>query len=211
MTGVTHPPRPQPTKETQVSEPPSTSLPPRREQGPTPSFNPTQTPLTTANDRSGPYQTRLRSHPTWPWTYSVRGLRKYQHDSNRDYTGTHHPPRGRNHESHGTHFLCRRGLSNFTAPGNAAGIQALASYIIEIDNKRLGKEVEHDMLREEPYGRFCRAAMKGLIRALVGGPSCRTWSILRWFPRPGTQPARVRRPDQTWGLPGLCKQDQECF
>ena len=39
------------------------------------------------------------------------------------------------------------------------------------------------MLREEPYGRFCRAAMKGLIRALVGGPNCRTWSILRWFPK----------------------------
>ena len=76
MTGVTHPPRPQPTKETQVSEPPSTSLPPRREQGPTPSFNPTQTPLTTANDRSGPYQTQLRSPHLaldllCPWTKEV--------------------------------------------------------------------------------------------------------------------------------------------
>ena len=82
--------------------------------------------------------------------------------------------------------------------------------IIEIDNNRPGKEVEHDMLHEEPCGRLCRAAMKGQIRALVGGPNCRTWSILRWFPKPGApQPVRGRSPDQTWGLPGLCQQDQE--
>ena len=72
--------------------------------------------------------------------------------------------------------------------------------ILEIDNKRPGKAIEHDMLREEPYGRLCRAAMQGKLRALLGGPNCRTW----WFPKPGApQPVRGRHPDLTWGLPGI--------
>ena len=71
--------------------------------------------------------------------------------------------------------------------------------ILEIDNKRPGKAIEHDMLREEQYGRLCRAAMQGKLRALLGGPNCRTWSILRWFPKPGApQPFRGRHPDLTW-------------
>ena len=43
--------------------------------------------------------------------------------------------------------------------------------ILEIDNKRPGKAVEHDMLGEEPYGRLCRAAIQGKLRALLGGPT----------------------------------------
>ena len=43
--------------------------------------------------------------------------------------------------------------------------------ILEIDNKRPGKAVEHDMLGGEPYGRLCRAAIQGKLRALLGGPT----------------------------------------
>ena len=72
--------------------------------------------------------------------------------------------------------------------------------ILEIDNKRPGKAVEHDMLGEEPYGRLCRAAIQGKLRALLGGPNCRTWSILRWFPKPGApQPVRGLHPDHDLG------------
>ena len=66
------------------------------------------------------------------------------------------------------------------------------------------------MLREEQYGRLCRAAMQGKLRALLGGPNCRTWSILRWFPKPGApQPVRGRHPDLTWGLPGIRQEEQQ--
>ena len=82
--------------------------------------------------------------------------------------------------------------------------------ILEIDNKRPGKAVEHDMLGEEPYGRLCRAAIQGKLRALLGGPNCRTWSIRRWFPKPGApQPVRGRHPDLTWGLPGIRQEEQQ--
>ena len=48
-------------------------------------------------------------------------------------------------------------------------------------------------------------------RCLVtGGPNCRTWSILRWFPKPGApKPVRGRSEEQVWGLPGLTPRDQE--
>ena len=41
-------------------------------------------------------------------------------------------------------------------------------------------------------------------------PNCRTWSILRWFPKPGApKPVRGRSEEQVWGLPGLTPRDQE--
>ena len=81
--------------------------------------------------------------------------------------------------------------------------------ILEVDNKRPHKELSDDMLLGEPYGAFCRGALKGHIRALGGGPNCRTWSILRWFPKPGAPvPVRDRSPANTWGFPELTHQDQ---
>ena len=68
--------------------------------------------------------------------------------------------------------------------------------IWEIDNKRPQKELSDDMLLGEPYGTLCRGALQGHIRVLGGGPNCRTWSILRWFPKPGApvqgSPTRTR-------------------
>ena len=49
-----------------------------------------------------------------------------------------------------------------------------------------------------------------LIPIVTGGPNCRTWSILRWFPKPGApKPVRGRPEEQVWGLPGLTPRDQE--
>ena len=43
-------------------------------------------------------------------------------------------------------------------------------------------------------------------------PNCRTWSILRWFPKPGApKPVRGRSEEQVWGFPGLTPRDQEDF
>ena len=80
--------------------------------------------------------------------------------------------------------------------------------IVEVDNKRPGKELSDDMLLGEPYGTLCRGALQGHIRVLGGGPNCRTWSILRWFPKPGA-PVPVRDTSvNTWGFPELTRQDQ---
>ena len=81
--------------------------------------------------------------------------------------------------------------------------------IWEIDNKRQQNELTDDMLLEEPYGTVCRGALQGHIRVLGGGPNCRTWSILRWFPKPRAPvPVRDRSPSNAWGFPGLSDQDQ---
>ena len=49
-----------------------------------------------------------------------------------------------------------------------------------------------------------------LIPIVTGGPNCRTWSILHWFPKPGApKPVRGRPEEQVWGLPGLTPRDQE--
>ena len=61
--------------------------------------------------------------------------------------------------------------------------------IVEFDNKRPGLEQERDMLRLPLYSCLCRAALGGHLRSAVGGANCRTWSILRWFPKPGAPSA----------------------
>ena len=52
--------------------------------------------------------------------------------------------------------------------------------------------------------------LEALSPIVTGGPNCRTWSILRWFPKPGApKPVRGRSEEQVWGLPGLTPRDQE--
>jgi hypothetical protein len=65
-----------------------------------------------------------------------------------------------------------------------------------------------DMLAAEPYNTLCTMAAHGLV-SICGGPNCPTWSILRWFPKPGgSKPVRGRAEAQVWGLPGLTDTDQ---
>ena len=41
----------------------------------------------------------------------------------------------------------------------------------------------------------------GHIQGTGGGPNCRTWSILRWFPKPGfPKPVRGRQEPDCWGF-----------
>ena len=74
--------------------------------------------------------------------------------------------------------------------------------VIEIDNKREGMGEYHNMLLPNPYSSICRAALRSRLKAILGGPNCRTWSILRWFPKPGAPlPVRGRTgPDVTLTL-----------
>ena len=54
-------------------------------------------------------------------------------------------------------------------------------------------------------------AIEGRVRLVCGGPNCRTWSILRWFPQsPMRQlPVRGRSEDLVWGLPTLTLEQEE--
>jgi len=65
------------------------------------------------------------------------------------------------------------------------------STLIEIDIRR---GVEHDMTKEEPFASLIRMALDGKLKALVGGPNCRTRSVLRhYFIEGGPRPIR------SWG------------
>ena len=54
---------------------------------------------------------------------------------------------------------------------------------------------------------LCRRGGQSIL--CWGGPNCRTWSILRWFPKPGApRPVRGREPSQTWGLESNSREEQ---
>ena len=87
---------------------------------------------------------------------------------------------------------------------------SLTPTIVALDIRRDGKEVEHDLLRDQPYYDLCRRALAGHIVGTGGGPNCRTWSILRWIPKPGAPPpVRGRREPHCWGLDSLKASDQQ--
>ena len=78
------------------------------------------------------------------------------------------------------------------------------SDIWAVDIRRKGGDLGQDMLGEEPYSTMCSMTMAGKVALVGGGPNCRTWSILRWFPKPGGPPAVRGRAEQTlWGLEDL--------
>ena len=66
----------------------------------------------------------------------------------------------------------------------------------------------HDLLAARPYTDLW-AASQGRLRAICGGPNCKTWSILRWYPKPGAPvPVRGRDPTTCWGLPDNTHEEQ---
>ena len=86
----------------------------------------------------------------------------------------------------------------------------LSPYVVAFDTRRSPQPLGHDLLADQPYGKLCQAAIEGRVRLVCGGPNCRTWSILRWFPKPNAPlPVRGRAEDLVWGLPTLTDQEQE--
>ena len=77
--------------------------------------------------------------------------------------------------------------------------------LIEIDVKR---GAHHDMLRiGGMYSTLLKLAMLGAIDAVVGGPNCRTRSVLRHTPREGF-PGPSRTAGYPWGLPDAPPDEQ---
>ena len=86
----------------------------------------------------------------------------------------------------------------------------LSPYVVAFDTRRSPQPLGHDLLEDQPYGKLCQAAIEGRVRLVCGGPNCRTWSILRWFPKPNAPaPVRGRSEDLVWGLPTLTASEQE--
>ena len=73
----------------------------------------------------------------------------------------------------------------------------LAERIIPIDIKRTQSSTSQDMLEDGLFSSLCVKAIRGGLTFVGGGPNCRTWSILRWFPKPGAPtPVRGRHSTQ---------------
>ena len=80
----------------------------------------------------------------------------------------------------------------------------LSPHVVAFDIRRSPQPLGHDLLDDQLYGKFCQAAIEGRVRLVCGGPNCRTWSILRWFPKPNAPvPVRGRSEDQCGDFPLL--------
>ncbi len=85
----------------------------------------------------------------------------------------------------------------------------LSPHIVAFDTLRSSQALGQDLLADQPYGHLCQAALDGRVRLVCGGPNCRTWSILRWFPKPNAPlPVRGRSEDLVWGLEALQPAEQ---
>ena len=73
--------------------------------------------------------------------------------------------------------------------------------ILEYDILR---DNSHDLMDDELMGGLVRLALDDRIKAVVGGPNCRTRSVLRFFPLLNrAKPRPVRTVEYPWGLPGM--------
>ena len=66
---------------------------------------------------------------------------------------------------------------------------------------------EHNMVGSSPvYASLLEAAVQGLLLAVVGGPNCRTRSVLRHY-APGPRPLRTW--EHPYGIPSMTAQERE--
>ena len=86
----------------------------------------------------------------------------------------------------------------------------LSPHVISVDNRRDPGSIGNDMLQDQPYNLLCSLPSQGQILFVCGGVKCRTWSILRWFPKPNAPPpVRGRSEAEVWGLEALTDQVQQ--
>ena len=85
----------------------------------------------------------------------------------------------------------------------------LSPLIWAVDIRRDKGPLGQDMLQPPLWNHLCSLAAAGLLLFIGGGPNCRTWSILRWFPRPNApRPVRGRSEQHVWGLPSNTAEDR---
>lgn len=91
----------------------------------------------------------------------------------------------------------------FTLSRAAKEVGAQENQILEVDVVRGD---DHDMLQEAPYNALLRLALDGNLVGLVGGPNCRTRSVLRHYPIEGVEGGGPR-PLRAWGGEEFGKKD----
>ena len=76
----------------------------------------------------------------------------------------------------------------------------LGAKVLEVD---LCRGEQHDLLgQSKVYGGLIRAALDGSLWGLIGGPNCRTRSVLRFIENGGPRPVRLWHGEE-WGLKDL--------
>lgn len=83
-------------------------------------------------------------------------------------------------------------------------VSGTARNVLEIDVKR-GEN--HDMKKASCYGALLRLTLDGCISAVLGGPNCRTRSVLRTYP--GGPPQTRRWNGGEFGDEGISAEEQE--
>eukprot|EP00438_Fugacium_kawagutii_P026560 Skav206294 [mRNA] locus=scaffold3268:30491:38245:+ [translate_table: standard] len=81
--------------------------------------------------------------------------------------------------------------------------------LLEIDKLR---DPNQDMLATRTYGGLLRAAVEGKLDLLIGGPNCRTRSVLRHYPIPDQEsyPRPVRRwQGEEYGIQDATKEERD--
>jgi len=67
----------------------------------------------------------------------------------------------------------------------------------------------HDVLDDRNFQELILVAASGKLIGVLGGPNCRTWSMLRHFYRVGFPGVvRDRSGEGVWGKPGLSQAEQ---
>jgi hypothetical protein len=77
--------------------------------------------------------------------------------------------------------------------------------IVEVEKKRGGKQ--NDVLNDDSYKELISRAANGQIVGIIGGPNCKSWSILLHTPREGF-PTPKRSRDCPYGIVGLTAREQ---
>lgn len=77
----------------------------------------------------------------------------------------------------------------------------MADKVVAFDILRTQSPDPQDIMDDNFYSSLCVHACGPGWTMVGGGPNCRTWSILRWFPKPGAPtPVRARPEHLVWGL-----------
>ena len=80
--------------------------------------------------------------------------------------------------------------------------------VLELDTERCLPY--HDVLEDRNFQELLMKAAEGDLVGILGGPNCRTWSILRHFPKDNfPDPVRMRQGLGVWGKEGLATEEQE--
>ena len=107
-------------------------------------------------------------------------------------------------------ILCLYAGKDDDSSTKAAFIQEaphLTEFVLELE---LDRHLPfHDVLDDRNFQELILVAASGKLLGILGGPNCRTWSILRHFPKVGFPGVvRNRSGEGVWGKPGLSSLEQ---